>query len=621
MSNKTQSVYPAAKVARFVWQVARPFPGALLVLILVAICWAADASLRSYFLKMLIDQVADPVPDRLFSHVAFSAGGILFLSFMMSTVFRLYGYFVEIKMIPVMRTKIANCNFGTLLGHGHSFFQNNFSGSLANRISDLVMAVPDIIQIVFDRFLATFLTLIIAIYTLSQVHPKFGIAMFLWSLSLLLGGFILTKHFSRLAAAWSEAGARISGEIVDVLSNSLSVKLFSHKRAEKENLDRLFNKATQAEQKLQWAYFWIWCVYGFSFTFVLGLNLYFLIKGRQEGWVSAGDFALVLGINTTIVNFLWEIMKDFSQFSKLFGRISQALSMIHVPYDLEDVPDAKPLVIASKNGGEILFDQVQFQYNGTTPLFQNKSIIIHFGEKVGLVGYSGGGKTTFVNLILRLYDVQAGRILIDCQDIAKVTQDSLRAAIGMIPQDPSLFHRSLRENIRYGRPDASDQEVEEAAKKAHAHGFICHLPAGYDALVGERGVKLSGGQRQRIAIARAILKNAPILILDEATSQLDSVTEQDIQDSLWNLMQDKTTIVVAHRLSTLIRMDRILVFDQGKIVQDGSHLELLSQEGLYKTLWDAQVGGFLPDRLPEEEDEQVGELPTNSPLPTCDNLP
>jgi ATP-binding cassette subfamily B protein len=224
------------------------------------------------------------------------------------------------------------------------------------------------------------------------------------------------------------------------------------------------------------------------------------------------------------------------------------------------------------------------------------SLEILAGQKIGLVGYSGGGKTSFVNLILRLYEISEGSILIDNQDIRDVTQDSLRRAIAMIPQEPVLFHRTLLENIRYGRIEATDEEVIAASKRAYAHEFISKLPENYHTLVGERGIKLSGGQRQRIAIARAILKNAPILILDEATSQLDSVTEEYIQASLAELMQGKTTIVIAHRLSTLLHMDRILVFDQGKIIQDGTHAELLAQAGLYKTLWDAQVGGFLPDK-------------------------
>ncbi len=265
--------------------------------------------------------------------------------------------------------------------------------------------------------------------------------------------------------------------------------------------------------------------------------------------------------------------------------------MILSPIQIANQDNAPDLDIKE---GTIDFKNVQFSYEENKPLFQNKTVKIRSGEKVGLVGYSGSGKSTFVHLILRLFDVNEGRILIDGQDIKDVSQESLRKSIGFIPQDPSLFHRSLLENIRYGS-HATEDEVIEAAKKAFAHEFILTLPKGYASLVGERGVKLSGGQRQRIAIARAFLKNAPILILDEATSQLDSVTEDSIQDSLQALMQEKTTIIIAHRLSTLLQMDRILVFDKGQIVQDGTHNQLLKQPGQYQILWNAQVGGFLPE--------------------------
>jgi ATP-binding cassette subfamily B protein len=250
--------------------------------------------------------------------------------------------------------------------------------------------------------------------------------------------------------------------------------------------------------------------------------------------------------------------------------------------------------------GTIEFKNVAFEYHQPQELFKNKSIKIHGGQRVGLVGSSGSGKTTFVNLIVRLFDISQGEILIDNQNIKAVTQQSLREHIGFIPQDPALFHRSLMDNIRYGNLTANDEDVIEAAKKAHADEFIQKTPHGYHTLVGERGIKLSGGQRQRIAIARAFLKNAPILILDEATSALDSVTERTIQESLTQLMLDKTVIVIAHRLSTLLSMDRILVFDQGKIVQDGSHHQLINQPGIYATLWQSQIGGFLLDE--QEED-------------------
>jgi ATP-binding cassette subfamily B protein len=306
---------------------------------------------------------------------------------------------------------------------------------------------------------------------------------------------------------------------------------------------------------------------------------------------------------------MWFTMSEVDEFNKVVGRCKQSLLSLMIPLEIHDKPDATTLKCER---GQITFDSVEFYYKGTDVLFQNKSIEIKSGQKVGLVGYSGGGKSTFVNLILRLYDVTGGAILIDGQDIRNVTQASLRENIAMIPQDPSLFNRTMMENIRYGRIDATDEEVMETAKKAHAHEFIIKLAEGYDSVVGERGMKLSGGQRQRIAIARAILKNSPILIMDEATSQLDSVTEGLIQESLWELMNSpssgygevnrKTVIVIAHRLSTLLHMDRILVFDKGRIVEDGSHNELLTKNGLYKQLWDSQVGGFL---LEDKQDYEV----------------
>jgi ATP-binding cassette subfamily B protein len=317
-----------------------------------------------------------------------------------------------------------------------------------------------------------------------------------------------------------------------------------------------------------------------------------LIYGRHHGFVTIGDFALILTLSSAIASSIFNIGEAILQFSKGAGYCRQALDIIVEPHEIVDKPEATELKVTQ---GKVVFENVHFQYQGTEPLFENKTVIIEPGQKVGLVGHSGSGKSTFVNLILRLFDVNQGRVLIDNQEIKEVTQESLRRNIGMIPQDPSLFHRTLMENIQYGRFDATKEEAIEAAKQAHAHEFIIDLPNGYDSLVGERGVKLSGGQRQRVAIARAFLKNAPILILDEATSQLDSVTEQYIQQSLWQLMQNKTTIVVAHRLSTLLHMDRILVFSQGEIVEDGTHSELLAKGGLYAALWKAQVGGFLQE--------------------------
>jgi ATP-binding cassette subfamily B protein len=300
-----------------------------------------------------------------------------------------------------------------------------------------------------------------------------------------------------------------------------------------------------------------------------------------------------LSINSAIVDCLWYLVQGVEECVELYGSVTQGLQTILAPPSIVDLPNAMPLAVSN---GVIRFENVVFQYKSQEPLFNGLSITITAGQKVGLVGFSGSGKTTFINLILRIYDLSSGAIYIDDQNIADVTQESLRAAIGIVPQDPAFFNRSVMDNIRYGKPTASDDEVIEAAKKAHAHEFVVRMPQGYNAMIGERGAKLSGGQRQRLAIARAMLKNAPILILDEATSALDTVTEQKIQDALKILMEGKTVLAIAHRLSTIEAMDRILVFEKGTIVEDGSHQELITRDGVYARLWAMQSGGMLQSK-------------------------
>lgn len=594
------------QIGAYILRTIKPFRFPISVMFWVALVWAIDLSVRPYLIKTILNRLAVGNQADVFSYLAGPIILYLCVYVTLTTSFRAYDYFVAVKMIPKMRERIANDAVGMLLNKSHNYYQNNFSGSLTNKVNDLTSSVPNLLQIAIDRFFSHLLALMIAIFTLWQVNSIFAIAMLVWTSLFLMAALLISGRLTKQADRWSECASIITGKIVDALSNILSIRLFSAKNSEKRKLSTVFDDAVRAEQKLEWSYFWMWFIYGYSFFILQILNFYFLCKGRKEGWITIGDFALVLVINISIIDFLWQLAKEFSQFSKLWGRMTQALrAMVEKP-ELIDQKNAKELQVTQ---GKIVFDKVRFHYKGTEALFQNKSIEIQPGQKVGLVGYSGGGKSTFVNLILRLYDVTEGAILIDDQDIRDVTQDSLRTNIAMIPQDPSLFHRSLMENIGYGCRDATNEAIIEAAKKAHAHEFIEKLPQGYEALVGERGVKLSGGQRQRIAIARAILKNAPILILDEATSQLDSVTEALIQESLWQLMQNKTTIVIAHRLSTLLHMDRILVFDKGRIVEDGTHSELLEKEGLYKSLWEAQVGGFLGDdnKASSKDSDLVGE--------------
>ncbi|MFO9062771.1 ABC transporter ATP-binding protein, partial [Legionella pneumophila serogroup 1] len=396
--------------------------------------------------------------------------------------------------------------------------------------------------------------------------------------------------------------SQLSGQLVDSLANQSNIRIFSRKGFEVERMNTFFRSVQRAFQRKELFIVLLCCAQGGMIAVMMGLASITLIHLYGKGLVSIGDFALILGLSMELGHMMWYTMYQVDQFNQALGKARQSLNALVIPHEIQDKKNASQLIVTQ---GQIEFSKVKFHYQGGYSLFQNKSVTIEAGQKVGLVGYSGSGKSTFVNLILRLYEVVDGQILIDDQNLSEVTQESLRQAIAMIPQDPTLFHRSLMDNIRYGRTKASDEEVILASKKAHAHEFISLLPEGYETLVGERGVKLSGGQRQRIAIARAILKNAPILMLDEATSQLDSITESNIQDSLWELMQGKTTLVVAHRLSTLLHMDRILVFDKGHIVEDGTHTELLNLGGLYKTLWDAQVGGFLPDERKEESEESV----------------
>jgi ATP-binding cassette subfamily B protein len=544
----------------FVFEIARSFRTGLFVMICVAIIWALEVSLSPYILKVIINCLTEYPSSSILEHIVFPALAYFSLGVVFTTNFRFYDYFVNIKMIPALRQKIASYILSVLLQQSHHYYQNNFAGSLANKLNDLVTYIPNLIQVIIDRFFSHMLALVFAICTLWLVNFKFALVLSLWVVAFITVALFLSKRLYLLSDKWSEGGSTLTGRIVDTLSNMLSVRQFARNTEEQDTLNKTVGQVIEAEQKMEWAYFLMWLFYGYSFLFVQAFSLYLLIVGRQQGVISVGDFALVLSINVAVVQFLRQLAKQFSDFSKYVGKITQALRISTAPIEIEDMPHAQALKVRNAT---IVIEKVDFQYNLENPLYKNLSITIQPGQRVGLVGYSGSGKSTFVNLIMRLFEVTGGCIRIDGQDIRKVTQDSLHKAIGIIPQDLSLFHRSLMDNIRFGRVEATDKEVIHAAKAAHTHEFINALPDGYNSLVGERGVKLSGGQRQRIAIARAILKDAPILILDEATSQLDSVTESFIQEGLWSLMQNKTTIVIAHRLSTLLHMDRLLVFDRG----------------------------------------------------------
>jgi ATP-binding cassette, subfamily B, multidrug efflux pump len=479
------------------------------------------------------------------------------------------------------------------------FFQNDFAGRIANRVMQTAHALREstMASIRSVWYIGAFGVTALALMVLADW--RLGVPTVLWTAAYLFFLRYFVPRMRDLGRASSELRSMVMGRVVDSYTNILTVKLFARMADEdayvRESIDQ-HQHAMAAHMALITRFmFWLTAMNALLLvgTAAIGISLW------AQGAVSAGVVATALPLAWQIANAAgwvsWEVTAIFEN----VGVVQEGMQSIAVPHASVDRPGACPLEVSR---GEILFDRATFGYgrSDASPVLDDLSLAIRAGERVGLVGRSGAGKSTLVNLLLRFHDLERGRILIDGQDIAQVTQESLRAAIGMVTQDTSLLHRSIAANIRYGRPSASDAQLIDAARKAQAHGFILQLKdwrgnSGYDAHVGERGVKLSGGQRQRIALARVVLKDAPILVLDEATSALDSEVELAIQDELLGLMEGKTVIAIAHRLSTIARMDRLIVLEAGAIVESGTHAELLALGGHYEKLWRHQSGGFLAD--------------------------
>jgi len=501
---------------------------------------------------------------------------------------------------PFLRREIRKSLFSYLQHHSHRYFISHFAGSLANRIAEVSMSSMHALWTITFDFYPLIIKSVVALVILVNASSELALTLSLWLGVYIYVSFLLARRCRVYAQDFAEARSLVTGKVVDSVTNVMNAKMFARRRYEEDYLTDFLNHEVDHAlrtywymEKLRW--------FQFLAAMVLMVAMVgYALKIWAEGNLTVGEFSMVAGLAIMLIEAARGLSRSFLEFFEYLGNISDGVSIFVQSHEIVDKPAAPRLQVTR---GEIVFDDVTFVYPEGLAIFEHLDVTIEPKQQVGLVGFSGSGKSTFVNLILRLFECQGGQIRIDGQNILDVTQDSLRENVSMIPQDPQLFHRSLMENIRYGRLDASDAEVIEAARKAHAHDFILQTEKGYESLVGERGVKLSGGQRQRVAIARAILKDSPILILDEATSSLDSVTEKKIQLGLTNLMQGRTVVVVAHRLSTISHMDRILVFDQGKIVEDGSHDELLLADGHYARLWNMQAGGFLPDTdfaLPED---------------------
>ncbi len=504
-------------------------------------------------------------------------------------------------VLPGVTTEIRWQNHWHVVRQSWTFFQNDFAGRIANRVmntaNSLRESVVSCIRAIWYILVYGLTALVVMVFS----HPLLAIPTLVWMATYVLFLRTFVPRMRDLSRASSEARSQVMGRVVDSYTNILTVKLFARSRDEDAHVrESLDEHAKRMQAHMRWSTLFVFSLALINILLVAGTALlggWLWIEGR----VSATEVATAIPLAWQIANMAGWVSWEVSGIFENVGVVQEGMDSIARPLALLDAPDAKPLVVTR---GEVRFEALHFSYGrglqAGTAVIDGLDLVVRPGERVGLVGRSGAGKSTLVNLLLRFHDTEGGAIRIDGQDVRSVTQESLRAAIGMVTQDTSLLHRSIAENIRYGRPEATDAEVESAARRAHAHEFILGLRdwkdrAGYEAHAGERGVKLSGGQRQRVALARVILKDAPILVLDEATSALDSEIEAAIQEQLDDLMAGKTVIAIAHRLSTIVRMDRLVVMDQGRIVESGPHDALLQSGGLYAQLWKRQSGGFLAE--------------------------
>jgi ATP-binding cassette subfamily B protein/ATP-binding cassette subfamily B multidrug efflux pump len=592
---------------RFILFFARQAKGPFILLLVVGgLSGAVDAGLY-WSLGWLIDVLDRSTPSDLLAEywrelVAF----MIFILFVRAFAMIANAVVEQQIIVPHFYQLVRWQSFRRVIEQPYAFYQNDFAGRIATKILQGGEATGDFIVSSLQTLWSFLSFLVLAATILMLLDPVMGLVLLIWLGAYAVAAWVLLPPLRAAGRKTADERSILNGRLVDAFTNIMAVKLFdsSHRENDyvRDGMERFLKAVTRLTRAITTVRSAVAILNGFMMTAVFLLA----IRGWMAGSATTGEIAAAMGLVFRLNQMSGYMMFNINGLIRSFATVQDATGTISVRPEIRDATDAGTMPRAR---GDLRFENVTFNYGkefgAGHGVIENFNLHVRPGERVALVGPSGAGKTTIVNLALRLFDVEGGRILLDGQDIRSVTQASLRAQFGVVAQDPMLMHRSIRDNIAYGKPGASDEEVIAAAKSASAHDFIMEVVdpkgrRGYDAHVGERGVKLSGGQRQRIAIARMMLKNAPVLALDEATSALDSEIEAAIQENLYRLMEGKTVIAVAHRLSTIAALDRLVVIDDGRIVEEGSHEDLIKREGLYAQLWKRQSGGFLGDRLAAE---------------------
>jgi ABC-type multidrug transport system fused ATPase/permease subunit len=582
---------PRAPIA-FARAVSRPYARWAIASMIAVLVATAASRVMTYTLKLLTDAA-----------IAFGQGGgdtseiwrwaLVFPGVYLANevVWRTSG-FCGMRWITGAVAEASRRLFGYLSEHSATYFADRFAGALVNKVANAATGTERLVSQWLWQFFPWIVGLLADLWITYLAHPYFALALAAWMAVYVPVNVLWVRRLHELSFAYAEASSQLRGKMVDTTTNIDTVQLTGEVAFERQHVGESIGLQRLSHLREWWWSEWLLVANGVLLALFI-LSMFGIGMGLiSRGLVSVGSLVMVITVVIALEQRMFFLGQNLTQAVSYHGQVSEGLAELLQPHEITDRPGATPLVV--RRAG-IAFEALSFSYRNARVFGGDFDLRVEGGEKVGLVGHSGAGKSTLVSLLLRQFELDAGTIRIDGQSVADITLESLRRAVALVPQGTSLFHRSILDNIRYGRLAATDEEVVEAARLAEADGFIRQLPRGYDTQVGERGVKLSGGQRQRIAIARALLRHAPILLLDEATSALDSESEAAIQRALVGLMRDKTVIAIAHRLSTLRAMDRIVVLEQGRIVEDGSHEALVRRGGVYASLWNSQVSGFIPD--------------------------